>query len=224
MFLMRASDKLTTLNADVEGLGGSKRVVVWDTTIQKLTPDQILFVFGHESGHYVLGHILRGLLLSFAGSFVLLWLGYRFVRGALARFGPRWRIPSQDDWGALAVLLLAFAVFNTFLEPITATLSRIQEHAADVYGQEDVHGIVGDPQATAQGAFDRLGATSFDDPNPSAFMEFWTYDHPSIGRRAAFGRAYNPWAPGLIPKYFPPVGSKALRCCSPCIAHQIGGC
>ena len=208
MFLMQASAKLTTLNADVEGFGSSKRVVVWDTSIQKLTPDEILFVFGHESGHYVLGHIARGLAVSFVGFFVLLWLGYLFVRWALRRFGARWQIPSQEDWGALAVLLLAFALFSAVLEPMTATLSRTQEHAADVYGQEAVHGIVADPQATAKGAFDVLGETSFDDPNPGRFMEFWTFDHPSIGRRAAFGRAYNPWTTGVAPKYFTPSGER----------------
>lgn len=204
MFLMQASAKLTTLNADVEGFGHSKRVVVWDTTVQKLSPDQILLVFGHESGHYVLGHITRGLVVSFLGSFVLLWLGFHFVRWALRRFGGRWRIPSQEDWGALPVLLLAFALFNAALEPITSVFTRTQEHAADVYGEEAVHGLVRDPQAAAQGAFQVLGATSFADPNPSRFLEFWTYDHPAIGRRAAFGKAYNPWIAPYLPKYFPP--------------------
>ena len=79
----------------------------------------------------------------------------------------------------------------------------MDEHAADVYGQEAIHGLVADPQATAKGAFDVLGTTSFSDPNPSPFYEFWTYSHPSIGRRAAFAKAYDPWAPGMEPKYFP---------------------
>ncbi len=155
-------------------------------------------------GHYVLGHIIRGLLLSFVGSFVLLYLGFRFVRWAIRRFGPVWRIPSQEDWGALAVLALAFALFGAFLEPITSGLTRIQEHAADVYGEEAVHGIVADPQSAAKGAFDVLGQTSLADPNPSRFIEYWTFDHPATGRRAAFGKAYDPWAPGFAPKYFPP--------------------
>ena len=203
MFLMRASAKLTTLNADVEGFGHSKRVVVWDTSIQKFTPDEILFVFGHESGHYVLGHITRGILISIVSMFVLLYLGFRFVRWAIARFGPRWRIPAQEDWGAVAVLLLAFAIFSAVIEPISAGISRSQEHAADVYGEEAVHGIVANPQAAAKGAFDVLGTTSLADPNPSHFIELWTYDHPATGRRAAFGKAYDPWAPGYAPKYFP---------------------
>ncbi len=202
MFLMKASAKLTTLNADVEGFGSSKRVVVWDTSIQKLTPDEIVFVFGHESGHYVLNHIVYGVLFTLLILLISMYLGYLFVQWALAKFGGRWGIPSQTDWAALAVLLLAFSIFGALLEPVENAFSRHDEHAADVYGEEAIHGLVADPQTTAVKAFDVLGKTSFADPNPSPFYEFWTYSHPSIGRRAAFGKAYNPWAPGMEPKYF----------------------
>jgi len=202
MFLMKASEKLTTLNADVEGFGASKRVVVWDTTIAKMTPDEIVFVFGHESGHYVLGHIGSTVVFTFAILLVTFYLGFHFVRWAIAKFGARWGIRSQNDWAALAILLLAFSLFDALLEPLENSYSRMHEHAADVYGQEAVHGLVPDPQATAVGAFNVLGKTSFADPNPSPLYEFWTYSHPSIGRRAAFGKAYNPWIPGMEPKYF----------------------
>jgi STE24 endopeptidase len=202
MFLMKASAKLTTLNADVEGFGASKRVVVWDTSIQKLTPDEIVFVFGHESGHYVLHHIAYGLLFTIAVLLLALYLGYLFVQWAIARFGVRWGVPSQTDWAALALLLLAFSLFGALLEPVQNAFSRHDEHAADVYGQEAIHGIVADPQSTAKSAFDILGQTSFADPNPNPLYEFWTYSHPSIGRRAAFGKVYDPWSPGMEPKYF----------------------
>lgn len=202
MFLMKASAKTTALDADVEGFGHSKRVVVWDTTIQKATPEEILFVFGHESGHYVLGHIRHDLIMIFTGLLVLLYLGFRFVRWTIAKFGARWKIPSQQDWGALAVLLLAFSIFSLLAEPLSNAVSRSQEHAADVYGQEAIHGLVADPQSTAKDSFDVLGEAGLADPNPSSFVEFWMYDHPAIGRRAAFAKAYNPWAEGIKPKYF----------------------
>lgn len=202
MFLMKASEKVTTINADVEGFGHSKRVVVWDTTVQKMTPDEILFVFGHESGHYVLHHIVHGVVFTFALLLVLFYAGYRFVRWAIRRYGLRWRIDSQADWAALGVLLLAFSLFGLITEPIENSFSRTMEHAADVYGQEAVHGLVVDPQTTAVNAFNVLGRTSFADPNPSALYEFWTYSHPAIGRRAAFAKFYDPWAPDAAPKYF----------------------
>jgi len=202
MFLMKASEKVTTINAYVTGFGSSKRVVVWDTSLTKGTPDEVLFIFGHESGHYVLGHIVIGVLFSIVVVFVTMYLGFRFVRWALVRFGPGWHIPDQADWAAFAVLMLAFSLFSLFLEPINNAFSRHDEHAADVYGQEAIHGLVADPQTTVKNAFNVLGQSDYADPNPNPFYEFWTYSHPSIGRRAAFGKAYDPWTPGMEPKYF----------------------
>ncbi len=202
MFLKKASEKTTELNAYVTGFGASKRVVVWDTTIAKGTTDEILFIFGHESGHYVLHHIVRGFVITLASLILLLYIGFGFVQSCIRRFGPRWGIVSQTDWGTLAILILAFSLFTVVLEPVSSNLTRSQEHAADVYGQEAIHGIVANPQETARAAFQVLGESSYDMPNPSQLLEFWTYSHPSIGRRAAFAAHYDPWVPGMRPKYF----------------------
>lgn len=202
MFLMKASEKVTGLNAYVTGFGASKRVVVWDTSIAKATPDEILFIFGHEMGHYVLGHIPS--TIGFLGVLLLVefYLGWRGVAWLTRRYGTRWRIGSENDWAALVVLMLVFSVLSFLSEPIVNAYSRAQEHSADIYGQEVIHGIVADPQATAQHAFQVLGEASLVDPNPNRFVEFWTFSHPSISSRAAFAAAYNPWVPGQHPKYF----------------------
>ena len=71
-----------------------------------------------------------------------------------------------------------------------------------MYGQEAVHGIVADPQTVARQSFDVLGEVVYEDPNPSPFIEFWQYNHPATGRRAAFAAHYDPWAAGAEPKYF----------------------
>jgi len=202
MFLMKASDKVTTLNAYVTGFGTSKRVVVWDTSIAKGTPDEVLFIFGHEMGHYVLGHIVSGILFAFAFILVSFFLGFHLFQSLLRRFGKDWRIPAQDNWAALYVFVLVLSVISFLGEPIQNAYSRAHEHAADVYGEEVVHGIVADPQATGQAAFQLLGENSFVDPNPSPFVEFWSGSHPPIWFRAAFAKHYNPYAPGSEPKYF----------------------
>jgi STE24 endopeptidase len=203
MFLMKASDKVTTLNAYVTGFGASKRVVVWDTSIAKGTPDEILFIFGHEMGHYVLGHIVRGILFSFVVILILFFLGFHLFRFLLRRFGQQWSIRGQDDWAALVVFVLVLSALTFVSQPIMSAFSRTQEHEADVYGQEVVHGIIQNPQATAQAAFQILGESSLSNPNPSAFVTFWAADHPPIWFRAAFGKHYDPWAPNAAPKYFP---------------------
>jgi STE24 endopeptidase len=202
MYLMKASEKVTTLNAYVTGYGASKRVVVWDNSITKATPDEISFIFGHEMGHYVLNHIPS--TLTFLGVLLLIefYLGYRGVQWLIRRYGAKWRVPSQNDWAALVVLMLVLSVLSFFSEPIVNGFSRMHEHEADVYGQEAIHGIVADPQATAQQSFQLLGEMSLTDPNPSPFVEFWTFSHPSVSTRAAFAAAYNPWASGEHPRYF----------------------
>ena len=87
MFLMEASKKTNDVNAYVTGFGASKRVVVWDTTIQKLTTDETLFIFGHEAGHYVLHHIRDGFLFFAATFLVALYVGYRGLHWLLDRWG-----------------------------------------------------------------------------------------------------------------------------------------
>lgn len=202
MFLMKASNKTTQLNAYVTGVGASKRVVVWDTAIVKATPDEVSFIFGHEMGHYVLHHIWLGIAFGCTLSFVGFWLAFHFVNWAVARYGTAWRIESTQDWAVLAVLALALTVLTFIGEPVANGFSRWAEHQADIYGQEAIHGIVSDPPEIARKAFQVLGENSLVDPEPNPFVEFWTGSHPSLASRAAFARSYDPWRPGEQPKYF----------------------
>ena len=202
MYLMNASEKTPLLNAYVTGFGSSKRLVIWDTLLTRAAPDEILIIVGHEMGHYVLRHIVRGILVSFAGILLAFFAGFHLFQSLLRRFGPRWQIQSQDDWAALVIMLLVLQILTFFSAPIQNSFSRAMEHDADVFGQEAVHGIVSDPQATGQAAEQMLGESFYADPNPPALVEFWTDSHPSTPFRAAFARHYNPWAPGEAPKYF----------------------
>ncbi|MGD0500299.1 MAG: M48 family metallopeptidase [Bryobacteraceae bacterium] len=201
IYEMKASEKLTSLNAYVAGIGASKRVVVWDTTLRKMTTGQTLFVFGHEMGHYVLGHIW----LSIGGICALLLAGlfaaYHAMRRMIARWGARWNILGLDDWAALPLLMLAFAVLSFAAEPATSSFSRMLEHHADIYGLEVIHGIVPDASQAAAQAFQILGEVSLSDPNPSPFIEFWLYDHPSVSDRVRFAAEYDPWGKGIPPQY-----------------------
>ena len=201
MFEMNASSKLKSVNAYVAGIGASKRVVVWDTTIQKMTMPETLFVFGHEMGHYVLGHIWLGMALAAAGILVSLFLAYHGMNWALARWGGRWGIRGLDDWASLPVLLLAVSILGFFGQPISNYFSRVMEHDADIYGLEVIHGIVPDSSQAAARGFQKLGEISLDDPAPSPFIEFWLYDHPSIRDRVRFAAEYDPWAKGKRPRY-----------------------
>jgi Zn-dependent protease with chaperone function len=202
MFLMKASEKTTEMNAYVTGFGSSKRVVVWDTSLKKSSQDEVLFIFGHELGHYVLGDVVHGLMMAAAGTLLALWLAFHLVRKLVCLYGASWQVPAVEDWSAVVVLLLVFHVFSTVSEPISNSISRYIEHRADVYGQEVVHGIVPDPQAAAVHSFQTMGEESLDIPDPNPGMVFWTYSHPPTGQRAEFARDYDPWKAGGRPRFF----------------------
>ena len=202
MFLMKASAKSTQLNAYVTGFGASKRVVVWDTTVARSSPDEIAFIFAHEMGHYVLGHVALGVTLTCAGLLPFFWLGDHGMRLLLRRFGAAWGIPSQQDWGALVVLALVLLSLAALTLPLSNSVSRWMEHNADVYGQEAVHGIVANPQQVGLRSFRELGEDSLDDPTPHPLFDWWFDTHPTTSFRAAFAEAYDPWAEGQRPKYF----------------------
>ncbi len=199
MFLMKASEKTNGLNAYVSGLGATKRIVVWDTTAGRVPDDVVMYIFGHESGHYVLNHIPKMLTL-FAIVLFFIYMACAWFAGWLARrFGARWGLDPTEplaDRAGFVVLLFAISLASFLTEPATNAIGRHFEHQADVYGQEAVHGLVPDPQKTAIVGFNALGEAYLEDPNPSPFIEFWEYDHPSVQSRANFAAHYNPWANG----------------------------
>jgi len=209
MFLMKASAKSNGLNAYVTGIGATKRFVMWDTATDRLPDDEILFIFGHESGHYVLNHIPKGIAVGTAGTFIVFWGCAGFAGWLARRFGAKWQLGGLEaGQNALAirqgflVLIFVLSVAGLVLQPASNTYSRYIEHEADIYGQEAIHGIVADPQKTAVGAFNHLGEAWLDDPNPSPFIEFWEYGHPSVQTRANFALHYDPWANGGRGRFF----------------------
>ena len=201
MFWMGASEKSTALNAYVTGVGASKRIVVWDTTIAKMTTPQIVAVAGHEMGHYVLNHIWKGLAFAAVLLIVFFYLGFRFIRGLLGRWAGTWKIRGVDDWASLPALLLLLTLFDLCASPIESAFSRHLEHQADQYSLEVTHGLTPDPGQIAAQAFQVLGEVDLSDPAPNPVAVFLFYDHPPIPDRIRFSLTYDPWSKGQQPEF-----------------------
>jgi len=200
MFEMKASEKTTELNAYVTGFGSTKRVVVWDTTMQHLDSPQTMFVFGHEMGHYVLGHIPKMLGIFLLLLLGLYYIGYRLANSLVTRYGAGWGIRELSDWASFPLLFLLFSVLLFLSNPVVNGISRHYEHQADQYGLEVMHGLVADSGRSAAQAFQVLGERSLDYPTVGKFAEFWLWSHPTIRDRVIYAQTYDPWSEGRSPE------------------------
>ena len=198
---MNASEKTIATNAYVSGFGASKRIVIWDTTIAQETTDEILTDFGHEMGHYVLGHVWKGMACFAAILFVLLYLGFRTIGWLLARYGASWGIRSLDDWASLPALLLLLTLFGFAGNVCGNAFSRYFENQADVYSLEVTHGIVPDPGQACALSFQNFGEKVLVDPDPNPLQVFLFYDHPPVRDRVHLCVTYDPWSQGESPLF-----------------------
>lgn len=196
MFEMDASTKTKTVDAYVSGLGASKRVVVWDTTLKKMGTDETLLVLGHETGHYVLYHIPKELALAEAVFLLLFFLGFVAVNRIVERAGAHTGLEGVGDLASLPVALLVMTVLVFFASPLINGISRHYEHQADQFGLEVAYGVVPDPNAADVRAFQVLGEEDLADPDPHPLIRFWLYDHPALDERIRFAATYRPWAEG----------------------------
>jgi STE24 endopeptidase len=204
IFEMDASSRTRELNAYVSGLGASKRVVVWDTTLKTMGPDEILLVLGHETGHYALDHIPKEFALDEGVALVLFLLGFFAVNWVVKRVGPRSGIAGVGDLASLPLILIVLTILVLLSDPLVNGISRYYEHQADQFGLEVAYGIVPDPNAAEARAFQTLGEVDLSDPDPNSFIRFWLYSHPPLDERIRFAATYKPWAEGkpleLLPR------------------------
>ena len=185
------SEQTTTLNAYVNGIGSSHRIVIWDTAIRSFRRDELLFVTGHEIGHYRLGHVRKGVLLAclagIAGVLLTGWLAHRLIR----RFGATWGVTGVADLAALPLLVAIVTLLSTCAEPFANAWSRRVEREADLYALE----LTRDGDAGAR-AFLRMAEVNRSDPDPPGLVRLLLYTHPTILERIRLAGSYHPWSEG----------------------------
>jgi STE24 endopeptidase len=204
MYEMKASSKLTGPNAYVTGFGATKRVVVWDTAIQQFTDPELMLVYGHEMGHYVLGHVVRGFIIAMVFLLALLFVTFYIGTWIQTRWGARWGIRGLNDWASLPLLILIASVLSFVSEPVLNAESRRIEHDADVYALEVTHGLVSNAGQVDARAFQILGENWLEYPYPSKAAVMWDWDHPTISDRIRFALSYDPWSKGEPTRFVKP--------------------
>ena len=181
VFVMDGSKRSSHGNAYFTGLGKNKRIVFFDTLIERLQPAEIEAVLAHELGHYKHKHILKRIIWSFAASALLFAvLGYLVKQSWFyTGLGVTPTLNTADNALALLLFFMALPVFTFFFAPLSSIFSRKHEFEADAFacantsGQDLANALIKLYQDNA--------ATLTPDPAHSAFYD----SHPPALQRIA---------------------------------------
>jgi Zn-dependent protease with chaperone function len=196
VYEVEKSEDTKALNAYVTGFGNTKRIVLWDTAIAKLDQDELLFVMGHEMGHYVLGHVWKTILFFSVIILAALYAIHRTAGWMINRYRHRFRFSELSDIASLPLITLLFGAYLFVVLPIGLAFSRYNEHESDRFGLE----ITKDNHAAAT-AFVKLQTENLGVPQPHWLVKVWRASHPPLGERIDFCNSYRPWERGEPLKY-----------------------
>ena len=181
LYVMDGSRRSAHGNAYFTGLGAAKRVVFFDTLLQRLAPAEVEAVLAHELGHFRHRHVLKRLLgvaaLSLAALALLGWLSRQ--PGFYTGLGVTPNLGAPNDALALLLFALALPPLGFFVSPLLAQLSRRHEFQADAYACANADG-----RALARALLklhEDNAATLTPDP---VYVRFY-YSHPPASERLA---------------------------------------
>ncbi len=184
------------LNAYVTGFGDTKRIVLWDTTLAKLDQNEILFVMGHEMGHYVLGHIWKTIPFFALLIMASLYAIHRTAGWLIDKYRRRFGFDQLSDIASLPLIIILFTFFFSIAMPVGMAYSRYNEHEADRFGLE-----ITQNNHSAATAFVKLQAENLGVPRPHWLVRLLRASHPTLGERIDFCNEYRPWVKNEALKY-----------------------
>ena len=175
LFVMDGSKRSAHGNAYFTGFGNNKRIVFFDTLLERLSPSETEAVLAHELGHFRKRHVLQRMLLMFASSLLFLALLGQLIDAPWFYAGLG--VPAQSTALALTLFFLVVPVFLFPLTPLTSYWSRRHEFEADAYAAE--HTAAGELVHALVKLYDDNAATLTPDPLHSLFYD----SHPPAALR-----------------------------------------
>jgi STE24 endopeptidase len=179
VYTLELSESTKKANAMLAGLGRTRRVLLGDTLLSRMSREQVEVVFAHELGHHVYRHVPKTLFYHSLASVVLFALVYLVLNPFS---GPDSDLVRQAVM-KLPLMALVLTVFTFGLKPFLFAVSRYFEVQADKYALART----GNPEHFAR-AFEILAEQNLADPDPPRWVVWLYYDHPPIHQRIALAR------------------------------------
>lgn len=178
VYEVNMAEKTNAINAYVTGIGSNARIVLWDTTLSRLSEDEVLFIMAHEMGHYVEKHVYGGIASYLALALVGFWLTAKGMSWLIARYGRLLHIDKVSDIRSFPLFLLILSMLLFLSSPLSNYVSRYQEIRADDYAIA----LTKDKQA-AVSAFQKLTIAGLSEVNPPTLVKWFRYTHPTMLER-----------------------------------------
>ncbi len=135
LMVMDGSIRSSHGNAYFTGFGQSKRIVFFDTLLERLSPPEVEAVLAHELGHFKRKHVVKRIVWTFAASFFFLWLlGFLLDQ---SWFYQGLGVTTQSPAMALILFFMVIPNFTFLLQPLSAMMSRKHEFEADQYAAQN---------------------------------------------------------------------------------------
>ncbi|MEI7904765.1 MAG: M48 family metallopeptidase [Candidatus Firestonebacteria bacterium] len=185
IFMINESRYSKHTNAFFTGFGPEKSIYIFDTLVKSNSPEQVASVVAHEIGHWKHHHVLKGIALGFAGSFLmtaLVYLTYNFSGLVNTNFTS---ISDISDIAGLPFIMIILTVYSFFLAPIENIISRKFEVTADTY---EIN-MAGHPEIYIQSMV-QLSKDNKSFLYPHPLVVFWFASHPPILERVKMGEDF----------------------------------
>ena len=173
IFMYDGSRQSNNFTANVAGVGGAARIAISDVALDEATLDEVKAVTGHEIGHYKLGHVWDSVFLTIVIVMASFFIADKAFNAVARLFGAREDI---GDPTTVPVLLFLVGVIGIFTQPMSNTLSRMNETEADHYS----YAMVNLPDGMASAL---VKTAEYRNPRPGKLEEWLFYTHPSVEQR-----------------------------------------
>ena len=176
--IMDASRRSTKSNAYFSGFGKMKTIVLYDTLVQAMTPDEICAVFAHEMGHGLHKDTLKNQILSFAQMLILAVLAALTLQSAEI-FIPFGFETVNYGFAIMLITGVEFALIVPLFGLLVNTISRRAEYRADAQAVQEGYG------EALVSALKKLARENFSDLSPNPLLVKLEYSHPPLSQRIA---------------------------------------
>lgn len=178
VFTMDASRRSGHGNAYFSGIGHVKRIVLFDTLMEKNSHGEILAILAHEAGHWKKKHILKRLVMMECFSFVAIYVAFLLVQGDW--LAGVFRIAEPTMYVKLVLVGFCFMIVLFPLKPVAAWLSRRDEWEADRFATD----LTETPHVLAR-ALVKLGRDNLANLHPHPWYINLHYSHPPLSQRVS---------------------------------------